>query len=286
MRLAIALTCAAFGAQAEPALQQVVNLIWDREEPWFGGFSGVEVLENGSRVVLLTDRRTLMHGIMIRQDGQLTGVNLEQPFTIRYANSQKVRYNFADSEGLAIAADGTAYVSFENATRVAEVSLESGITSRLPDHPDFARMKRNAGLEALAIHPDGTLYTLPEQTAPHETSFPLYTFASDQWQRAYEIPRDGPFLTTGADFDAKGRFYLLERALGPLGFRSRIRRFDLEAPDLGAETLLETGPGQFDNLEALAIWIDTAGVTHLTLVSDDNFRTIQRTQIVEYRLTE
>ena len=63
----------------------------------------------------------------------------------------------------------------------------------------------------------------------------------------------------GADFDDKGQLYLLERAVSPLGFRSRVRRFDLNAPDLGETQLMISGPGRFDNLEALSVWRDPEG---------------------------
>ena len=93
-------------------------------------------------------------------------------------------------------------------------------------------------------------------------------------------------MMVGADFDDKGQLYLLERAVSPLGFRSRIRRFDLNAPALGETQLMTSSPGRFDNLEALSVWRDPEGNTRLTLISDDNFLPIQRTQIVEYLLTE
>ena len=45
-------------------------------------------------------------------------------------------------------------------------------------------------------------------------------------------------------------------------------------------------PSQYDNLESLAVWRDDAGATWVTAISDDNFLPIQRTQIVEFRLTD
>ena len=276
--------CVGLAAQAEPHLRLTTNLIWQREEPWFGGFSGIEIGAGGTQVTLLTDRRTLITGHMVRREGQLTGMRVQDVLPIRHANHKIVRNVFADSEGLAIGADGIAYVSFENATRVAQISTKTGVTKRLPDYPAFGRMKANKGLEALAIHPNGALYTMPERTPAHRKTIPLYAFDGKQWHLAHQIPRAGPFMSVGADFDDKGRFYLLERALTPLGFRSRIRRFDLNAPRLGEITLLTTKPGFLDNMEALTVWKSPEGDTRLTLIADDNFRAIQRTQIVELSL--
>ena len=248
----------------------------------FGG----RVNANGSRITLLTDKSTFVVAQMIRDHGTLTGLQVQRHIPLKHADESNFKDADADSEGLAIGRDGAIYLSFERVTRVVRLSPETGATRVLPLHPDFATYGLNKGLEALAIHPNGTLYTLPERSASRRTAFPLFAFAAGRWRVAYNIPRRGPFLTVGADFDSAGRLYLLERAVSPLGFRSRIRRFDLDAADLGETTLLTTGPGRFDNLEALSVWQDRAGTRHLTLISDDNFLSIQRTQIVEFTLTE
>ena len=49
--------------------------------------------------------------------------------------------------------------------------------------------------------------------------------------------------------------------------------------------LLESRPLQYDNLEGISVWQDAQGI-RLTLISDDNFGLLQRTELVEYRVTE
>ena len=51
------------------------------------------------------------------------------------------------------------------------------------------------------------------------------------------------------------------------------------------ETLLETSLFTHDNLEGLSVWRD-GGTLVMTMISDDNFRGVQRTEIVEYLLTD
>jgi hypothetical protein len=262
------------------------NLTWKSDAPWFGGFSGMEVSGNGAQVTLLTDKGTLVEAQMVREGDVLTELKVRRIDRVRHIDGRPVRHQFADAEGIAIGPDGKTYLSFENAQRVVQLDPKTQITTRLPDHPDFKRMARNKQLEALAIHPNGTLYTLAEWMPEHRKSFPLYAFSNGRWRVPHQIPRRGPFMMVGADFDDNGILYLLERALSPLGFRSRIRRFDLRAPDLGETEVMVSGPGRFDNLEALSVWRDPEGKTRLTLISDDNFLSIQRTQIVEYVLTE
>ena len=63
--------------------------------------------------------------------------------------------------------------------------------------------------------------------------------------------------------------------------RARVRRMALDGT--GIETLIETA--RHDNLEGLAVWQAADGL-RLTMISDDNFRWFQRTEIVEYRVID
>jgi hypothetical protein len=86
----------------------------------------------------------------------------------------------------------------------------------------------------------------------------------------------------GADFDDLGRLYLLERSTTPVGFQTRVRRFDLTTGHRSETDLFTSRPGQYSNLEGLSVWTDAQGRIRLTMVSDDNFSTLLRTQVVEY----
>ena len=82
-------------------------------------------------------------------------------------------------------------------------------------------------------------------------------------------------------------FYLLERGFTGFGFRSRVRRFELSAHGFGPEeTLFESPVWRHDNLEGIGVWRDGAGQIVLTMISDDNFFAIQRTELVEYIVPE
>lgn len=269
---------------AEPRLELLGKITWRQDVPWFGGFSGIEMSDDGGGATLLTDRGSLVRVGLQREGGRLRAVQLLSRTPLRDARGIALTGESTDAEGLAKAEDGTLFISFEAQHRVVSLA-PSGLHEDIgPVHPDFAGFKVNSGLEALALHPDGRLFTLPERSGARNRPFPLYAHDGTGWTIVGRIPRRGPFLPVGADFDATGQFYLLERAATPLGFRSRIRRFQLDTGR--AETLLRTGPGRYDNLEGISVWQDAAGRTMLTLISDDNFLSIQRTQIVEFVLTE
>ena len=100
----------------------------------------------------------------------------------------------------------------------------------------------------------------------------------------FSVTRPDAFVPVGADIGPDGLFYLLERDFTGIGFRSRVRRFDMTGGQ--AETLFQTGTNTYDNLEGLSVWRDATGAIRLTMVSDDNFKFFQQTQIVEYRVTD
>ena len=80
-----------------------------------------------------------------------------------------------------------------------------------------------------------------------------------------------------------GRLYVLERAVAGLGFMSRVRVFGLDGG--GGATVFESRAGLHDNLEGLSVRAEGGGIV-MTMISDDNFRFFQRTEIVEVHLPD
>jgi hypothetical protein len=88
-----------------------------------------------------------------------------------------------------------------------------------------------------------------------------------------------------------GDLLLLERRFRwSEGVRMRLRRVSLEDVKPGAkaasEILLETDMSrEIDNMEGLAVHVDSDGETVITIVSDDNFnRLLQRTLLLQFTL--
>lgn len=260
------------------------SITWRSDDPLMGGMSAIDLAEDGVGFVVLSDRGAITQGVLERDaSGLLAGIRAA-PLTKLLGKGQALLpKSRADSEGIALAPDGSFYVSFEGAARVLRYSSMDAEPTNLPRPEAFKRYARNASLEALAIAPDGSLYTLPEDV---KGDFPLWHFADGEWSIVVFIERQGDFLPVGADFGPDGRLYILERNFqGISGFASRVRRFD---PTIGGsgETVMQSGLGQHDNLEGLAVWQDADGFIRLTMVADDNFRFFQRTEIAEYRLSD
>ena len=253
-----------------------------------GGVSGLE----GSAITYAQDRGTLFFigdegkGVIeMSLDGKSKG---SMAFTGWGAFSTGVNGKNPgnDSEGLAVAADGTIFVSFEHVARVLRYDSADGPARNLPTPREFGRFQSNSSLEALAIDAEGTLYTLPERSGALTRPFPVWRFKNGAWDQPFDLRRDASFLPVGADIGPDGRLYLLEREfLGLSGFASRVRSFALGDQGLSDErTEIETTAGQHDNLEGISVWRDASGHLRLTMVADDNFNFFQTTEIVEYRL--
>ncbi len=289
MKLALAILFAAIAAPVY-AVSLVPNgaYVWRGAEDRFGGFSGIEVSQDGTDFTVISDRGRILNGRFERKDGRIAGVRSGALLDLETPKGTAVTGYDVDSEGLAIDSAGHLFVSFESNHRVWEYAVPGGPATRLKRHPDFKSFQDNSGMEALAIDTDGTLYTLPERSGALERPFPVYRYRAGRWDQPFAIRRDGPFLPVGADFGPDGRFYLLERDfLWYAGFATRIRRFDLTPTGFAnEEVLLTTSFGTHDNLEGLAAWKDPLGKTCLTMVSDDNFNFLQVTELVEYCVNE
>lgn len=253
------------------------SYIWVSNDPLFGGFSGIELSENGLHLTALSDRGAFITAVLTRTDGVITDITPGAIIPMTDTGGQ------LDSEGLAISPDGQIFVSFEGQHGVQQFAGLNGRSVSLPVAPYFANMQHNSSLEALAIGPDGALYTLPERSGRATRPFPVYRLRDGHWDRPFDVPRRGAFLMSGADIGPDGLLYLLERDFNGIGFRTRVRRFDLHGGS--EETILQTGSLTHDNLEGISVWVDDKGL-RLTMIADDNFRMFQRTEIIEYRIND
>lgn len=281
MRRLLYAICLLAAGPATAELTFLGSYHWTVEDPRFGGFSAIEVTNDGGRFTALSDRGFISTGRIDRKDGIIADVHLESFSGLVSADNTELGRADLDSEGLAIGVQGAVFASFEWKHGIRQ--LDGNVMGRLQRSPDFRKLQPNSSLEALAVDKEGIIYAMPERSGRQNWPFPVWRLKQGNWDVAFELPRRGPFLITGADIGPDGMLYVLERDFVLVGFRTRIRRFALDGG--GEETLLETDIRTHDNLEGLSVWDDGIGL-RLTLISDDNYRSWQRTEIVEYRLTD
>ncbi|NIZ60363.1 hypothetical protein DL239_05175 [Sedimentitalea sp. CY04] len=260
---------------------------WRVSDDWFGGLSALSISADGAAMTILSDSATLATAQIRRDQGQISGIDITSVHQLRASTGKILRGPISDSEGLAITPDGNIYVSFEGISRVVRHRDASSRAEVLPRPQAFRTLPRNKALESLASDARGHLYTVPERAFTQNGQIPVWQWNGQRWSIPFSLPPKGDFYPVSADIGPDGRFYLLERDYGFFGFSSRLRRWDFTQDSATNEqTLLQTSAGNHDNLEGLSVWRDQNGQLRATMVSDDNFIALQRTELVEYALPD
>ena len=260
---------------------------WRHNADWFGGFSALHISDRGRGMVALSDRSTLVTARIDRDGDQIVEVKILDHWPVLSSTGRALPGYTGDSEGIAIGPDGSYFISFEGVHRVAYYSGPDGKARVLPRPKAFDRLDGNGSFEALAIDDQGRLYALTEKSRTADGHIPVYRWNGQAWATPFVLPQRGRFLPVAADFGPDGHLYVLERSLSLIGFRSRLRRWQIVGDEPRAEEILfETGTGAHDNLEGLSVWRDDQGRLRATMISDDNFMALQRTELVEYLLPD
>lgn len=241
--------------------------------------SGADAHPDGN-LIMVSD-----HGVMFEARVNLTENHLTvtRALPLTLSDGKGLPKRRADAEGLAILPTGEAFISFERRHRIAQYNGALGVRAWAAPH--HTTLSDNGGLEALAVDARGTLWAIPE--TPQGEGFPLLTLKDGLWAQAGTLPRNGSFLPVGADFDDRGRLYVLERDFSLLRFRSRLRRITFpRSQEAQIETLFESNTGDYDNLEAVTIHKMPGGGLAALMISDDNAKFFQQTQAIYIRIQD
>ncbi|WP_299349373.1 esterase-like activity of phytase family protein [uncultured Shimia sp.] len=170
-RLAVAivatLLCIYGWSRISPGSEGPAELVsvtkWNIAEPWFGGFSGMEISADGASVLLVSDRGHFARADLLREDAEITDVVLKDHAGILAPDGQPLRRHQRDTEGLARTATSEAFfVSFEGIHQVW--SFDDVLASPVPlaGFGNDVKPRRNGSFEALAIDQAGRLVAITE----------------------------------------------------------------------------------------------------------------------------
>ena len=277
--------CLLPGLASADTLTLIGRYAWDTNS--IVGVSGIEVTEDGTGFVAVGDRGWWLSGTFEREGDRISGVRIRRLEGIIGQDGLPVSArrvgDWSDAEGLALAPDQTAFVTFERWAHVWHFNRPFTRAQWIKDHPTFYDHADNWQLEAAAIDPEGRVYVFSEK--PLIEGFPIYRLGEDGlFVIDGYLPEHDVFAIVGADFTDDGTLYLLERKLVVgLWWQSRIRRVRLDGSL--DEAIWTSERGDFGNLEGLAVWNDGVGL-RLTMVSDNNGSERTPTEFVEFRLTD
>lgn len=279
-RFTLALAAFASCAVGDNTFTPVTRLLLTDGDPNFGGLSALLIAPDGQSGTTLSDRGSLFPLVFRRTpDGDLQSVDIGngQTLTTHLGEDEEM-----DSEGLARTATGGLVVGFEQPSRLELINLETMGTAARHAFPNAQLRRGNNGLEAIATHPNGEFIVgLQEAPSKGEDTITLYALGPTEPAPLGQLPISKDFLVTGADFGPDGQLYILERAFSFLGFRTQIRRLDLDDDAAAPEVIFQSKLGDFDNLEGISVWQDSTGKLRISLVSDNNFLSILRSEFVE-----
>lgn len=263
----------------------------------FGGFSGLEISDDGRHLTAVSDKGSWFTATLTYDsEGRLSGIADGTIAPMLGLDGKPVLgTRNGDAEGLRRDSHGGYLVSFEQRHRLwrypAVETLGEAIPTAMPTPPNLRRAPGNGGLEAVASLPDGRIVILTEEF--YRDSGHVFGWSIDQgiFQHLY-YPVDDSYRPTDMAALPDGRLLVLERRyVPPLDLSIRLRAFETaslgESVILSPETLATfSWPMNIDNFEGLAVRTDAEGRTLVYILSDDNFNLLQRTLLMMFVLAD
>ena len=259
------------------------------EDDDFGGISGITLSENGENFVLLSDKSFFFKGKIIRDNlNKIIDLKILEKGQLSSSKGEILTRKNIDSESIVKIVKSGYYISFESNNRIMYHETLKSPGKFLPEHSDFDKLLFNDGIEALAIKDNGELYALPELPPEGKDFHPIYKFYNNSWTIIDKIKIDQGFKIVDAEMIDDENLMTLERKFSFYdGFKIRLRRIKFEKDIIkNSEILLESLPWEYYNFEGLGKWKDSNGNIYLTLVSDNQFSPLLKTEVKEFILNK
>lgn len=266
--------------------------------PEFGGLSALRIADDGQHFVSLSDRGYWLIGRIVYEQGRPVAIaDAEMAAMLGPDGRTLVSRGWFDTESLA-EQDGYLYVGIERVNRIVRFDFaHKGMLARaeiVPVAPGIAGLPTNKGLEALAFAPRagplaGRLMAFSERGLDGNGNLRAFLLGAEPAE--FSVKRRDDFDISDSAVLPSGDVLLLERRFSWLtGLAFRLRRIALA--DIAPGALVD-GPDlivadlgyAIDNMEGLAVHATTDGSIVLTMISDDNFSILQRTLLLQFKLT-
>lgn len=265
----------------------------------FGGFSGLALSKDGSRLVAVSDRGWWLRARLVYESGHLAGIDNASMAPMLDSKGKIIRSKVRnDAEALAAwvpgEIDGRLIAGFESRVRIGTFETMASPFKPLNAPADIAKGPANHELEGIGRFHDGrfegSFIAVSEDHRDAAGNIRAWIWSGKR-QLAFAIKPYGDYAITDIAILFDGDILTLERSFGksvlPGTAIRRIAAMDvLEGAALSPQLLFEARAPyhQIDNMEGIAI-ARTGSETRITLISDDNFnRSLQRTLILQFTL--
>jgi hypothetical protein len=280
------------------ALRYTGGLSLSSESALFGGWSAIEVSEDGARLLAISDSGAWMTaGLVYDASGELIGLNDLDMAPMLDADGRPLSGTRADAEGLTPLGEGRFAVSFERDHRLEVYAIGedwsqigTATPSPFPAPPGADRLRANAGAEAMGRIEDqlwvGIEYPIVDGQPNTLWRYDLTRL--DTPPQSTAVTLNPGFGLTGMAPDGQGGVLLVERFWARdvgnrviLGQLTGDALAEADGP-LAPQILARLEPDMaVDNFEAVAVAV-IDGERRVFLVSDDNFNAQQRTLLLSF----
>ena len=271
------------------------GLVLTSSNTFFGSISALQVQPDGQHFIALSDRAIWIRGRILYKDDRPVGI--ADATLAPMLDSKGKRAPGWDTESIAEDGD-TVYVGLERIHSIMRFDFgkdgvrASGIPVPVP--PEIKDLPSNQSLESLVFIPakfrlKNTLIAISERGLTEDGNIKAFLVGgstpgmfSVKRTEGYDIS-DAALLPTG-DLLILERQYSLERGVA---MRIRqIRQDDIKPGAVVDGTVIMEADGnhEIDNMEALSVHTSGSGEIILTLLSDNNFSSLQRTVFLQFAL--
>jgi len=286
------------------------GLIWrgglhlHREIKNFGGLSDLTFTSSRGHLAIVTDKGHIISAqLLYDEDGapeKIEGAKIER---LRNSKGVKLPTTFSrDPEAIdTVYRNGKPYavrVGFEHLTRVADFTLDGnrpgGAAKEYTIPSWLTRQRHNGSIEALCIAPPaspvaGSTLIIAENVRDDANNNKAW-LSGKQDGGNLKFKADGGYKPTACQFTPEGDLLILSRDIGIFGFAMKLWFVPKERVHadtlMQGWTILEASGGDVDNMEGLTSHIDENGKIVISILSDDNFRSWERTLLLQFELRQ
>jgi len=270
----------------------------------FGGLSSLELTEDGSDLLAVSDRGFWFKADLVYTDGHLSGLGNTVMASILGPDGKPYKGKASnDAEALAGwepgRIDGKVIVGFESRARAGLYDLgKDGFQARFRDlklPKDVAKGPPNKELEAIGRFTSGPLagsiVAISELNKDENGDIRAWVWGGGRKAFDFAIKQFEDYAITDLAILPDGDILTVERSFGasvlPGMAIRRIRTEDIVANGAVSPSLVFSGRMPFyriDNMEGIAV-SRLNGETRVTVVSDNNYRPeFQRTLLLQFAL--